>query len=727
MKKLTITLTMVIVVTITAIAQAPQAFRYQAVARDNAGNVLVNQNVSFQISILEGSTSWAAVYVETHDTITNEFGLVNLEIGNGAVVSGVFEEIDWGNGPYFLQIEMDENGLSNYQLMGTSQLLSVPYSLYSESTGDTSRWRKNNDDLFYNNGNIGIGKTTPAVNLDIRSSSISDASRFRLENLDQSNSLFLYSGHETADPYISFKGGDALRFAKYDGGLIELMRITSDGKVGIGTENPSYKFEVEWEPPTSNINPIALFQTTGSTSSSAAVRVQNTSDNFFNFGMTHPGNNNFSIAYNANIGLSTDLMTITPTGNVGIGTTTPAEMLEVAGTIQSNSGGFMFPDGSVQTTAAVGGTGNTLDEAYDQGGAGAGRTIVADAGVVHITGNDGLTVDGDITIMNGHLIIGAASGTDNDLIYFDDTDEGLLWNETEDRFEFTNALLTLGPLQTGSGAPYVAYNRMGSQTPTSGAMTSSGDLYISNDLEVGQNLYAQNDIIVQGEITGTDIVSSTAISNEPGVASRAEDWFNVTLFEGEGISQLLSRTITIPAPGYVLVLGTCEFRYMTAGWQQVDAVIGVSDVNDAFPPSQTFPIRISAAAEKVVFPVNVHGLFDIQTAGAHTFYFLGENTSDTGDKTSITFGDIQFTLLYIPTAYGPVQATNNGIVKNTLEVEKTSSSGMPKNEIAHEKAEAEMFNKTRIQKELNELQYKINSLRDLIEESNTEIISQKFE
>ena len=88
-------------------------------------------------------------------------------------------------------------------------------------------------------GKIGIGNEAPFVNLDIRSSSISDASRFRLENLDQSNSLFLFSGHETADPYISFKGGDALRFMRYEGGIHELMRIQSDGRMGIGTDNPN--------------------------------------------------------------------------------------------------------------------------------------------------------------------------------------------------------------------------------------------------------------------------------------------------------------------------------------------------------------------------------------------------------------------------------------------------------------------------------------------------------
>ncbi len=66
-------------------------------------------------------------------------------------------------------------------------------------------------------------------------------------NSNNTNNLLLYSGHETADPYISFRGGDALRFIKYDGGLNELMRIQSDGRVGIGTQSPhaSAKLEVE--------------------------------------------------------------------------------------------------------------------------------------------------------------------------------------------------------------------------------------------------------------------------------------------------------------------------------------------------------------------------------------------------------------------------------------------------------------------------------------------------
>jgi hypothetical protein len=107
-------------------------FNYQAVVRSPTGDILANQNVSFEIVILQTSPTGTPVYTETHNTATNEYGLVTLKIGDGAT-SDDLSAIDWGADDYFMKVSMDEEGGTNYQEMGITQLLSVPYSLYSET------------------------------------------------------------------------------------------------------------------------------------------------------------------------------------------------------------------------------------------------------------------------------------------------------------------------------------------------------------------------------------------------------------------------------------------------------------------------------------------------------------------------------------------------------------------------------------------------------------------
>ena len=110
--------------------------------------------------------------------------------------------------------------------------------------------------------------------------------------------------------------------------------VTGAGRVGIGTASPWTIFEVNWNPPSNNINPLAIFESVGGTNSSAAIRVQNTSGNNYNFGITTPTANAFAIAYNTNIGLTSDLLRITSDGNVGIGTMSPGAKLDLAGNIK---------------------------------------------------------------------------------------------------------------------------------------------------------------------------------------------------------------------------------------------------------------------------------------------------------------------------------------------------------------------------------------------------------
>ncbi|GAG86581.1 unnamed protein product, partial [marine sediment metagenome] len=131
MKKLFYSI-IILLLSTTVFAQAPQSFKYQAVVRDVSGEIIADQQVSFQISILQSSASGTAVYTETHGDSTNQFGLVTLEIGTGTTTDD-FSGIDWSNDAYFIQIEMDASGGTSYTLMGTSQLLSVPYALHAKT------------------------------------------------------------------------------------------------------------------------------------------------------------------------------------------------------------------------------------------------------------------------------------------------------------------------------------------------------------------------------------------------------------------------------------------------------------------------------------------------------------------------------------------------------------------------------------------------------------------
>lgn len=110
-------------------AQAPSRFSYQAIIRDGGGIVQTNEAITLGLELHQTTATGPTVYEETHAETTNAFGLVNVQVGGGAVVSGSITTIDWSDGPYFIEVKVD--GVS----MGTTQLLSVPYALYAEESG----------------------------------------------------------------------------------------------------------------------------------------------------------------------------------------------------------------------------------------------------------------------------------------------------------------------------------------------------------------------------------------------------------------------------------------------------------------------------------------------------------------------------------------------------------------------------------------------------------------
>jgi len=170
---------LIIGIAITAFTngQAPVGFNYQAIARNAQGQLLTNTQVSFQIAILKSSISGPSVYTETFSPSTNNFGLVNLNIGSGKLVSGSFADIDWGADTYYIKVWL--NGAE----MGVSQLLSVPYALYA----------KNVENGF--SGNY-FDLTNQPTLFDGQYSSLTGAPN--LANVDNWNTAYSWGSHSDA-------------------------------------------------------------------------------------------------------------------------------------------------------------------------------------------------------------------------------------------------------------------------------------------------------------------------------------------------------------------------------------------------------------------------------------------------------------------------------------------------------------------------------------------------
>ncbi len=131
MKRLLLFTCILFLTALAATAQTPRAMNYQGLARDQAGELIANKLVALRISIVEGSPQGTTVYTEVHKTTTNAFGSFSLQIGRGAVERGKFENIAWGSSNQYLRIEFDAAGGTNYKLMGSSELLSVPYAYHA--------------------------------------------------------------------------------------------------------------------------------------------------------------------------------------------------------------------------------------------------------------------------------------------------------------------------------------------------------------------------------------------------------------------------------------------------------------------------------------------------------------------------------------------------------------------------------------------------------------------
>jgi hypothetical protein len=327
-------------------AQAPNKMSYQAVVR-NASNALVaSAPVGMKISILQGSASGTAVYEESHTPTTNTNGLAAIEIGSGTVISGTMAGINWAAGPYFLKTETDPAGGTAYSISGTSELMSVPYAKFAESSG---AWTTAAGVTSNSNDNIGIGTTTPLTKLHVSSPNNSVAV------FNGTNQMFLTLAENGINRgYVGSYSGNAedVELGTYNTnstGAVHLttnntpkLSVINNGNVGIGTTTPDFPLSF----PTTYGEKISLF---GNAASRVGFAVQ--PGNFQMLGDVSGTDLTFGYGLS---GSPIEQMRIKGnSGNVGIGTATPDYKL----TVVDNTGAGLL---KLQSSSA--GTQITMDD-----------------------------------------------------------------------------------------------------------------------------------------------------------------------------------------------------------------------------------------------------------------------------------------------------------------------------------------------------------------------------
>ncbi|WP_300672237.1 tail fiber domain-containing protein [Soonwooa sp.] len=236
-----------------AYAQSPNMMSYQAVVRKADNTLVANKPIGMKVSILKGSETGTMIYSEAvSNPTTNANGLVSVKIGSGAAILGSFKTIDWASDLYFLKTEIDPLGGSNYSIVGTSQLLSVPYSEFSNGINAS------------NNGGTGLqGKSSTGLWMGL------------YEGGEYRGYLGSYAG---ANEDVDFGTGTS-----NEEGSVHLtikaqpkLTISKVGFVGIDNTAPSYKFQVD--------GITGGFQTSG-------IRIQNaTADKGWSFYPSATGN-----------------------------------------------------------------------------------------------------------------------------------------------------------------------------------------------------------------------------------------------------------------------------------------------------------------------------------------------------------------------------------------------------------------------------------------------------
>ncbi len=216
----------------------PLTFNYQGIARNASGAPLANQNIALRISILDDAA--ATMFSESHTATTNAYGLYNLQIGDGTIISGTMSAVAGLNSAK-IKVEIDPAGGTSYTDLGTQPLNSVPFALTANGVQATS------------SGGTGLrGATSSSLWWGLY-----EAGQYR-------GYIGSYSG-KNEDVDFGTGGGNTSGSVHLTVAAVPKLTVDSIGNVGIGTRFPKYRLQVDGITGTFSDNGMRIQNTTAST------------------------------------------------------------------------------------------------------------------------------------------------------------------------------------------------------------------------------------------------------------------------------------------------------------------------------------------------------------------------------------------------------------------------------------------------------------------------------
>jgi len=463
---------------------------------------------------------------------TTASGLLSTAFGAGAIASGS-RSLAFG----LSTAASEQNSTAFGEFTNASGYNSFAFGSNSIASGSIST------SFGYQNSALSFGETVLGIGATTYTTSVNGSTQFRtsnrfdrlfaIGNAIDSNNNSLVDTTERSDALVVFK----------------------DGRTGIGTSVPFSMLHVRFTPPSNNINPILTLDNNHSGSASNITFRNSITNNITSMGML--SNGDFGIHQGCNFGgcgLGVEVLRIKPNGNVGIGTTNALEKFHVVGNIRMEDGNQAAgrvltsdANGTATWSNPIGIANGTLDQAYDFGGVGSGRTITADAGSVLINGTDGL-------VSTGTTGVGALAPTGSGAKMF--------WNPRKAAFRAGQASLTSwDDINIGINSIAMGFGTRatGNASVALGNMSSALGMF---SVAFGTSASANaTQSVAFGNITAANSIYSTAFGYETITSGRASTSFGVNN-EAESFGEVV---LGIGATSYIpSTNGVNQFRSANA-------------------------------------------------------------------------------------------------------------------------------------------------------------------